>query len=49
MEKLFDFNGDGNVDMLEMLIATASDPNNPFHSILEDSDELTDEDFEDDK
>lgn len=49
MGKLFDFNGDGNVDALEMLIATAGDPNNPFHSILDDSDKLTDEDFNDDK
>ena len=49
MGKLFDFNGDGNVDMLEMLIATAGDPNNPLHSILEGYDELTDDDFEEDE
>ena len=49
MEKLLDFNGDGNVDMLEMLIVTAEDPNNPLHSILENSDECVDDDFEDDE
>lgn len=49
MGKLFDFNGDGNVDMLEMLMATAGAPNNPLHNILEDSDECVDDDFEDDK
>ena len=49
MVKLFDFNGDGNVDALEMLIATAGDPINPLHNILEDSDELTDDDFKEDE
>lgn len=44
MKNFFDLNGDGKVDALEFLIATAQDPNNPFNTADEEDDETDNED-----
>lgn len=44
MKNFFDLNGDGKVDALEFLIATAQDPNNPFSTDDEEDDETDNED-----
>lgn len=38
MCNFFDFNGDGKVDALEFLAATALDPNNPLNRTSDDDD-----------
>lgn len=44
MKNFFDLNGDGKVDALEFLIATAQDPNNPFNTDDEEDGETDNED-----
>lgn len=44
MKNFFDLNGDGKVDALEFLIATAQDPNNPFNTDDEEDGETGNED-----
>lgn len=38
MCNFFDFNGDGKVDALEFMAATALDPNNPLNRTSDDDD-----------
>lgn len=44
MKNFFDLNGDGKVDALEFLIATAQDLNNPFNTDDEEDGETDNED-----
>ena len=48
MNPLFDFNGDGKMDMLEFLIGTAGDPDNPLHDANDDLPWDTENDDDDD-
>ena len=48
MNPMFDFNGDGRMDMLEFLIVTANDPDNPINRD-EDADCDDEQEYEDDE
>lgn len=43
MCNFFDFNGDGEVDAFEFLMATALDPNNPLNQNDDDEEEEIDD------